>query len=410
MMPARYARPLLSDMALDTRTLFVVLMVTFGIFGLLQLLMWAQRRSEGAFLLWGCANLSSALAGLLTSLRDLIPHALSVIANNVMAVLGYMLMWAGLRWFARQPIRWSAVIAVPLSIGVLFAAYPPVGDSLPARICFFHLYIGLISAACFLDAHRAQRDERLIMRWTAMVAFVIAIGFVSLRILLTLTDPDLPGGYLEPSARQSRFTLASVIIVMLWNLSILLMANERLVARLLDVAHDDALTGVLNRAGFRPLAERQIGRCAQEGRAVSVLLMDLDRFKRINDVHGHDAGDALLRRFVEVARAVVRPHDLLARYGGEEFCALLPGAGLVEATQVAERIRAHFEAAATPGGQTAVGTTVSIGVAQLQLPAETLGDAIGRADRALYAAKHAGRNRVLTASAEGAGAALPVAG
>ncbi len=392
--PLRLA--LANPMLLDMRTLFVVLVMTFSVFGVLQLLIWALRRSERAFLLWGLANLSAALGGLLASLRDLIPDLVSITLANGAGVLGHTLLWAGLRRFDDRRVRWSAVAIAPLTIMLVFAFYDPVGQNLSARIFMFHGLIGLAYAACFYDSWQAQKNERLNLRYAAMTGFSIAIIFVITRITLTMTDPGLPSGYLDPSRVQSLSTLASVLIVLLWNLSVMLMANERLALRLTNVAHSDALTGVLNRAGFQPLAQRCVERYAINGQPVSLLLMDLDHFKKINDVHGHGSGDELLRAFVDVAQHASRPGDLLARYGGEEFCALLPGASLAEAMKIAERIRKRFETTQVRWGERPPAkTTVSIGVVEIALPEESIEAAIGRADRALYAAKYDGCNRVV---------------
>jgi diguanylate cyclase (GGDEF)-like protein len=126
------------------------------------------------------------------------------------------------------------------------------------------------------------------------------------------------------------------------------------------------------------------------------MLMDLDHFKKINDSYGHAAGDRLLCAFADCAHEVVRPTDLLARYGGEEFSMLLPDTDLVQAERIAERLRARFAGVRIEMDAERVGTTVSIGVTQIQLDRETVERALARADVALYRAKEQGRDRVLS--------------
>jgi two-component system cell cycle response regulator len=132
----------------------------------------------------------------------------------------------------------------------------------------------------------------------------------------------------------------------------------------LAMAATDALTGLSNRRCAETHLSRMLTRCAREGRPLSVMLLDLDRFKAINDAHGHPAGDAVLRGFAERLRGEVRAGDLVARLGGEEFCVAMPGAGAAEARGVAERVRAAVAAAPfpVPGGPAAP-VTVSIGLA-----------------------------------------------
>ncbi len=127
--------------------------------------------------------------------------------------------------------------------------------------------------------------------------------------------------------------------------------------------------------------------------AMSLLLMDLDRFKAINDRYGHVAGDEALRRFARTCQGLIRRHDVLARYGGEEFVVLMPGAGIADALGLAERLRVALADLQVPAGDRLFGFTVSIGAAE-RLPDEPMNVLLRRADRALYRAKQAGRNRV----------------
>jgi diguanylate cyclase (GGDEF)-like protein len=124
------------------------------------------------------------------------------------------------------------------------------------------------------------------------------------------------------------------------------------------------------------------------------LLLDLDRFKRINDTFGHHVGDQVLVKFCAVAMAALRPDDLFGRLGGEEFASLLPDTSLDEGLAVAERIRSSFEATTLEAGANTLAVTVSVGVEMSIDPSPNLADIIKAADRALYRAKANGRNRV----------------
>ena len=181
----------------------------------------------------------------------------------------------------------------------------------------------------------------------------------------------------------------------------LLMHKERADRETHELATTDPLTGVYNRRTFKELAEPLLSRARRARTAVSLLLLDIDHFKTVNDTHGHLAGDQVLARFAELVRSCLRKEDLLARYGGEEFVVLLPGTAPSDAVGLAERIRNQVEKTRLHAGNDAVRVTVSVGVAGQkgeQLP--NLEGILGHADRALYAAKAQGRNRVVATAGE----------
>jgi diguanylate cyclase (GGDEF)-like protein len=171
--------------------------------------------------------------------------------------------------------------------------------------------------------------------------------------------------------------------------------DRRELARARFEASVDGLTGLFNRRWLDKMLARQMERSRAEAAPLSLLLIDVDRFKPFNDLHGHVGGDCALAAVADCLRGALRPTDMIARYGGEEFAVLLPGAVLPQAREVGERLRAAV--ASNPidglGDEPIDPVTVSIGVAEL--PSE--GDAqafIDAADRALYRAKSEGRNRV----------------
>jgi diguanylate cyclase (GGDEF)-like protein len=176
------------------------------------------------------------------------------------------------------------------------------------------------------------------------------------------------------------------------------LAHEVEVRKALEVelrvlATTDPLTGVYNRRRFLELGDYERVRELRDPRGLSLLALDLDHFKRVNDTHGHAAGDATLVRFVQACSTSLRAMDTLGRTGGEEFSVLLPETPLAEALEVAERMRREVEDCAMLAAGGAFHVTVSIGAAQLE-PGEAFEALMARADLLLYGAKHAGRNRV----------------
>jgi diguanylate cyclase (GGDEF)-like protein len=163
-----------------------------------------------------------------------------------------------------------------------------------------------------------------------------------------------------------------------------------------EQATHDGLTGLLNRSAILAMLDKEIARAARDGRPLSLLMVDLDCFKQINDTYGHAAGDAVLAEAAHRLLDSVRAYDSVGRYGGEEFVIVLPGCDDKSAVAQAERVRQAFAATPFVAGSLSLGVTCSIGVSSRAHPAEHDAHTLLReADMALYASKHEGRNRVM---------------
>jgi len=243
------------------------------------------------------------------------------------------------------------------------------------------------------------------------------------RVPVSVTGVGMPGrrrGARGPSVRVEVAELCSgVAIAALWAANPLLMlaavppalllAGSLPPDELLAAARTDPKTRLANAAWWREVAEAELARARRAGRPLSVLLVDIDHFKQVNDRHGHLFGDTVLVAVADALRAATRPWDLVGRFGGEEFVVLLVDVDLRTAAEIAERIRRQVAATRCPldgpaasrsyggdGDLGQVGVTVSVGAAACEPPA-SLASALEAADAALYRAKAAGRNRVLLA-------------
>jgi two-component system, cell cycle response regulator len=156
----------------------------------------------------------------------------------------------------------------------------------------------------------------------------------------------------------------------------------------------DNLTGIPNRRALRDELAREFSRARRHSLPTSFLMLDIDRFKDVNDTFGHLAGDAVLASVAATVRAAVRDGDTVARYGGEEIAVLMPQTALPEALPVAERVRTAIEALVTGYRNLSIQVTVSVGCAALQAEDTDYDDLVERADARLYQAKFAGRNLV----------------
>jgi diguanylate cyclase (GGDEF)-like protein len=199
--------------------------------------------------------------------------------------------------------------------------------------------------------------------------------------------------------RQSLYlNLGICLAVMLLVLFLLHTVIKRFQVRIEAQATLDSLTGLPNRRGFDDLALRAIQDARRDNTSLSAMLLDLDHFKRLNDTHGHLAGDEVLTGFAEDVRRCLREDDIICRWGGEEFIILLKDTSTTGARRVAEKIRLLAEQHTYVFTGTALQITVSLGLTVLN-DDDTLQSLIARADRALYSAKQTGRNRVCTEAA-----------
>jgi diguanylate cyclase (GGDEF)-like protein len=165
------------------------------------------------------------------------------------------------------------------------------------------------------------------------------------------------------------------------------------------LAVTDALTGVANRRRFMEAGNHEIARAQRTGEALTLLILDIDHFKGVNDSLGHAAGDAVLQAVARLCVDVVRAVDTVGRLGGEEFAILMPVTDIAGAYALAERLRENIARAQVQWGDVPVPITVSIGVAQAG-PSMHFANLMAAADDALYEAKHAGRNNVAVASSD----------
>jgi diguanylate cyclase (GGDEF)-like protein len=260
-----------------------------------------------------------------------------------------------------------------------------------ARSCVLYPLIVIFSFGAFAVPWR---------RMVELTAFALLALACTMFAMHTLKP-----GYYSTVVDLSNFLICLLSLPTMSTVAVLLgRLRERLSAqraellaaleRIQDLATRDDLTGLPNRRHGQQLLEQEAQRNARAEQPFSIALIDLDHFKSINDQHGHAGGDAVLRHFAQEARDCARQIDVLARWGGEEFLLLMPNTGEAAALAAMERLRLQIEQSKTPYAGAQVRVTCSAGVVEHH-PSQTVAETLLRADRALYHAKDAGRNRIV---------------
>lgn len=256
----------------------------------------------------------------------------------------------------------------------------------------------------------AQKDvrRRIVYMLSAVTVGVLLYGFQTMQLSVhesELASPDDLAALqhalsLIQQTLWAFFWVFAIIIVFISMMGYQLYryykeTNDRLLQESRTLARTDVLTGLLNRRAMDEQLQTAFDRHHGTSRPASLLLLDIDHFKRINDQHGHPAGDAVICHIAALIRQIVRERDTATRYGGEEFLILLPETAIGDSVILAERLRSLV--AQTPAAYEAqsIGCQVSIGIAELQAGDTSYSDWLRRADRALYQAKQTGRDRIV---------------
>lgn len=335
---------------------------------------------------WAVAPLLWLLSTVLFGARGAIPDWLGLVLANQLLVLGSVTYYMGTRQFMGQPATWRTWNWVMAGTTVVFAWLTYGWPNYAVRVGFFTVVMGALYAAQlrFMLRHGGRNfPVRLVEVMLGLHMLVLGVRLGS--ILAGHAGNDL----MEPSLFQTLYIGAYALTVLMLSIGAVLMATDRLRTELEHLATYDSLTQALNRRALLQRCEDELERAQRYGNGPSIMMVDLDNFKAVNDTRGHQHGDAVLVHFAERTRQVLRRADRLGRYGGEEFLVLLPGADAQAALGVAQRIHATL-ATGHP-----LDCEVSIGLTSWTGPQETLDAMLSRADAALYRAKEEGRNRTV---------------
>ncbi|MFY7940480.1 MAG: GGDEF domain-containing protein, partial [Burkholderiaceae bacterium] len=231
-----------------------------------------------------------------------------------------------------------------------------------------------------------------------ILGFILLLAVRPLGVMLNAED--MQGYMLETrSSYMTLFMVHAFISLALFNLAMAVVVVGGLINYLKKLSQTDHLTGLTNRRSVLTAVTREHNLYRRSGHAYSVLVIDVDFFKRVNDTHGHAVGDEVLIGVAQTMKACARATDVVARFGGEEFMVFLPNTDEDQAYAMAERMRLAVMAGSHASVSPPLTVTISAGIATIAPDDATVDEVIARADRALYQAKHQGRNQVVRPSA-----------
>lgn len=372
-------------MILDRDTTFVVSALITLVLGLILMVAQGNGRMGAWASCWGLGNIAFGLSNISTILNGVVPDAYRVAGENMTGMIGYGLIVQGGRLLAGYVPRWRIWLAIMFVLVVpLGVAHAP--QFKPERIAFNNAVFILGDSWVALLAFQMARKERLNTPWIMAALFAVTVPLACSRLSVTIAA--IMGTDTLSHVRSGPWVTAMVATI--WSLRgavPALIIAERGNRELERLACRDQLTGALNRVG--------LDRCrADISGDTTVLMLDLDHFKPLNDRYGHAQGDSVLRMLVDAASAQLDPGDTLVRLGGDEFLIILPKATASEVAHIAGKIRAAFASATEALNLSAPSPTISMGTATADIGQVGLNELIGDADKALYRAKAQGRDRI----------------
>ena len=311
----------------------------------------------------------------------------SITAANFFMLWGGGELYQTLRIFdgGEPERRWTGTLAVLLTLVNVF--FYVVFDILQVRLVVLSLGISVFAGLAGMKTLRSSSVPDSRVRITSSLSFWLLAFVFALRAGGTFFPEGNPAGIFENSVWQTFiYALASIGFTFM-NFSFLLLCNDQFNHHLGQLALTDPLTGLFNRRAFTDLALREMACSSRSGEPLSLIMIDADGFKNINDTFGHAGGDRVLQHIAALIREKVRPHDVVGRLGGDEFAVLLPGADRITALGIEERLVTAVGGNPTFFNEGKISVKISAGTAALNLGDPDFDDLLSRADDALYRAK-----------------------
>ncbi|OZI34969.1 hypothetical protein CAL29_16105 [Bordetella genomosp. 10] len=341
------------------------------------------------------ASFATALGILLISAQPMLPPVIGIIVANMLMGVGMLLYLAAVRqFFGRSvPVTASVVALVVQFTGLVLFWY--VWRDFTARVLLVSIMYSVLAAAVGITVLRNTPYGRPAYPYVFAVgvSMFVAVGY-AVRAVVYMLRIDAVGSLAESSPVQIAFLVVGIMALPGLTLAMILMIHDRMLAERETEVNTDYLTGVLSRKAWWLLAEKILAQAARNDRRLSLLMLDIDRFKHINDTYGHLLGDAVLQHFGALAVNVLPEEDIVGRIGGEEFVVLFPDTRIDAALFASETLLRMVRGSPCGHGSRSISYTFSGGL--VEWDGEEDAQAMAqRADQALYAAKEGGRDRIV---------------
>ena len=389
--------PLLSEDVTPMSAPLALLVITAALGAMMLAIVWSLRRCGLPGVRdWCQANLIATVALVLFALRGMVPDVLTVVVANTALAWALCMFYAGTERFCgtTPPWRWLIVGTVGVAVGIAALRY--VVDDFSARVALVSVFHALLCAGISLTLIRHRPRDRAASHFltTATFALGFALAHATRGVLAAMS---MLGDSLSAPGLNVVFLTLGALVMPALTMGAVLMIHDSLVRRLEAIANTDALTGVASRKAYEDEAARELARAVRGGPSPALVIIDIDRFKSVNDTWGHAAGDAVLREF---ARARMRSATWRASASPVAGSRITNSSPPSRASRSVARISSP---ATRANSRSTVHYTVSGGVATWRA-GETLAQLSARADAALYRAKLDGRNRTVGQSELAGGA------
>lgn len=347
---------------------------------------------------WVSANLLIGLS-IIIFIVDIVPLNIRALIGGLCIVVGLALYFVAIKAFEQfqlAPVIVKKILAVFILINTavtIFSRNEYASILLNTLLC---VVISIVTALFLLKKRDSQK--KLIEHQFTALFFVIFACLTFYRLLVFSSNQINPLQHLSQWGQNETTFLACMLSILAINFGFIAMVNVRVSEQLAHTAGHDWLTGVMNRGRLEQMAEVIKTNSIRYGQTQAMLLMDLDGFKTINDTYGHLFGDKVIKAFAALVSDSIRGVDALGRYGGEEFCIIMPNTNEAAAYVLAERIRQKYATTPIFVDNIELTFTVSIGVSDSSQVGNDFKDMFEAADKALYSAKNAGKNKTVAHS------------
>jgi|CXWL01.1.fsa_nt_gi diguanylate cyclase (GGDEF)-like protein len=395
---------LMTDRVLDLYTLSILLILITATLSVAMLAAWRANKTYAGFGWWTAGNLVAASGFIAIIFRGVLPDFVTITLSNLVSVVGLLAALHGVRLFLGRPGRVHLNV-VMIALHLISSTYfTQLADSVVMRIVCLAMITGTIAAFSSWEFIAIPKHAK---RFVHRFAAVIFGGFSFVLFMRGVATYAVPIDHIfVPSWIQSLSFLFFNLFAVLWTFTYMVLNSQRLQEELETtqvelerLATTDYLTGLSNTRAFFDRAALEINRSQRHEIPLSVVVFDIDHFKKVNDTFGHPGGDRMLKELAATCRAMTRQNDMLSRLGGEEFGLLLTHTDINGAVCVAESFRKAVEELIVEHEADRIFVTSSFGVTELR-EHDTVESFMARADRSLYEAKGLGRNCVVTESRE----------